>query len=354
MNEFIHMCFELARQGKGFVAPNPMVGAIIVKDEKIIGQGFHQKLGGHHAEVNAIENATESVKGATLYCNLEPCCHLGKRTPPCVPRIVSAGIKKVVISNLDPNPQVSGRGVELLKMAGIEVITAIQEKEGRELNEIFFTNMTKQKAFIHLKVAQTLDGKIACKTGSSKWITSSESRLHVHGQRLGYDAIMVGANTVRNDNPQLTVRLGDKVIGKKRLILSRAGEIDKNLTVFNDEFSHLTYLVIPDTQEAPADVQTIIAPTNSDGEIDLNELAKLLYHEYRITSVYVEGGRSVHTSFLTQNAFDRLSLFIAPKLVGSGIESFGEMNINKMTDALVLENLTFEQIGPDLFVTMTR
>ena len=220
--KYMHMTLELAKKGAGLVSPNPLVGAIIVKDNEVIAQGYHKKVGLAHAEVDALNNATAPVDGATLFCNLEPCCHTNKRTPPCAPQIIEAGIKKVIIANLDPNPEVAGKGVKLLQDHGIEVVTGILEKEGQQLNEIFFTHITKGKAFVELKMAQTLDGKMASMSGDSKWITSEESRKLVHQHRLNYDAIVVGANTARFDDPSLTVRL-DKVWPKKRLILSKSG-----------------------------------------------------------------------------------------------------------------------------------
>jgi diaminohydroxyphosphoribosylaminopyrimidine deaminase/5-amino-6-(5-phosphoribosylamino)uracil reductase len=170
--DFMKHCFYLAEKGRGMTSPNPLVGCVIVQNDEIVATGYHRKAGLAHAELDAIENTQANLKGATLYCNLEPCCHTNKKTPPCAQRIILENISKVVIANLDPNPYVAGRGVELLRKNGIEVITGVLEEEGEKLNEIFFKNMREQKPFVHLKIAQTLDGKIATNTGSSQWITN--------------------------------------------------------------------------------------------------------------------------------------------------------------------------------------
>lgn len=281
--DYIKRCFDLARLGTGNVSPNPLVGAVIVKDGKVIAEGYHKASGLAHAELDAIQKANCDLQGATIYCNLEPCCHTNKRTPPCAQRIIKEGFSKVVISNLDPNPEVAGAAVKLLREAGIEVVTDILHDQGAQLNEIFFHHIVNQRPFVHLKMAQTLDGKLASKTMDSKWITSESSRKNVHAERDHYDAIMVGANTLRQDNPTLTVRTGNKPTKAiKRIILSLSGELDRNLNVFSDEFKDQTYVVVPEGLKADFHFQTIKCPLNERGELSLEFLLRFLYSEFKI------------------------------------------------------------------------
>lgn len=352
----MQQAFELAKKGFGNVSPNPLVGAVIVKNNKVIARGFHANVGGDHAEAAAIKNTTESLEGSTLYCNLEPCSHTNKRTPPCAPSIVKAGIKKVVIANLDPNPLVAGNGLKLLKQHGVEVITGIMDKEGRELNEIFFTHITQNRAFVHLKMAQTLDGNFATATGDSKWITSEEARQLVHEQRLQYDAIVVGSGTAIYDDPTLTARLANHPPQVKfRLILSRSGKLPHNLKVFTDDFQNYTWIVLPEGNVPESDInckfQNLRCPLLENGEFDLHALNKIVYDKLKITSLYVEGGAKLHTSFFKQNAYDRVSVFIAPKIIGASTAKIGDLNHIKMNQAITFQLPKWNQIGPDMYFT---
>ena len=347
----MQMCLELAKGGIGKVSPNPLVGSVIVKDSEIIASGYHAQVGGAHAELAAIESATVSLEGATLYCNLEPCCHTNKRTPPCAQRIVQEKIAKVVIANLDPNPQVAGNGVQLLRAAGIEVEIGVMQKEGAKLNEIFFTNMQGRRTFVELKMAQTLDGKIATGTGHSKWITGDQSRKLVHSHRARYDAIMVGAHTARIDNPSLTVRVDGKVTSRIRLIFSLAGDLPSDLQIFNDEFKDKTFLVVPEGVTPKLNWPSIACPVDTSGNCDLNALTEKLYQEHHITSVYVEGGSRLHTMFIQQKAFDRLSIFIAPKLMGTGLSPIGDLKISNANEALSFDDFEVSHLGKDLYLT---
>jgi diaminohydroxyphosphoribosylaminopyrimidine deaminase/5-amino-6-(5-phosphoribosylamino)uracil reductase len=351
---YISECFKLALKAKGMVSPNPLVGSIIVKDGEIIASGYHRKSGLAHAELDAINNATESLEGATLYCNLEPCCHTNKKTPPCAHRIIKEKISKVVVCNLDPNPEVAGNGLKLLKDAGIEVVSGVLEKEGLELNEIFFHHIVNRTPYIHIKVAQTLDGKIATLAGESKWITNELSREHVHEQRAFYDGILVGANTARLDNPSLTVRLNGLTKCLKRFVISRTGILPKTLNIFNDEFKDNTYLIIPDDVKTDIQTNIIYAKKNSNGELDLNSTIQELYDKHLITSLYVEGGSHVHASFLNSGFFNRLSLYTAPKILGQGLNTFGNLEINDMQRALTLKNIKRIQFQGDQLTTGTK
>ena len=212
--KFIKECFKLAAKGKGYASPNPLVGAVLVKNGKIIGKGYHKNYGEAHAEVNAIKNSKVNVTGSTLYCNLEPCCHKDKQTPPCVPLIIKKKIKRVVISNLDPNKAVNGKGVRQLQAAGIEVTTGVLEKDGSELNKFYFKNIKEKLPYVTLKVAQSIDGKISISKKEQIWLTGKKSVNYVHKLRSEYDAVLVGAGTIKSDNPLLTVR---KVKGRDPL-----------------------------------------------------------------------------------------------------------------------------------------
>jgi diaminohydroxyphosphoribosylaminopyrimidine deaminase / 5-amino-6-(5-phosphoribosylamino)uracil reductase len=352
---YMQRCFELALKGTGLVSPNPLVGAVIVKEGFIISEGFHAKVGLPHAEADALNKAQSSVEGATLYCNLEPCCHTNKRTPPCAQRIIASGIKKVVIANLDPNPQVAGEGVKLMQQHGLEVITGILEDQGQQLNEIFFHHIQHNRPFVHLKFAQSLDGKIATVNQDSKWITSEKARLHVHQNRAHYDSILVGAQTVRSDNPKLTVRLPDRPeLAIKRLILSKSGQLPDSSHVLADEFKDQTFVVIPEDMLGLFSFQTIACPLTQEGEFDLVKLLSLLYQKLAITSLYVEGGEQVLTSFIKQKCFDRISIYIAPKIVGLGKNAIGDLGVKVMQESLSLENFKWQELGTDILFTARR
>ena len=337
----------------GFVSPNPLVGAVIVKDGKIIGEGYHQKSGEAHAEVNAINNSTENVSGATLYCNLEPCCHTKKRTPPCVDLIINKKLKRVVIANLDPNPLVSGKGMEKLKEAGIETSTGILKKEGHKLNEVFFKYITTGIPFVHLKMAQTLEGKLATSTGDSKWITDAHARAEGHKLRLKYDAVLVGRKTLNKDNPHLNIRMGVESFDKipYRIILGSPAKMKKSSYVFNDEYPEKTIIVTGDhTWETTENkvkeffsskgIEVITVSETSDG-LDLNEAVMNLGLQ-GITSILVEGGKKIITGFMNQNIFDKMTVFIAPKIFGSvknakDATQFKDINIKTLSNQMVFE-----------------
>lgn len=330
--KYIEECFSLARENRGKTSPNPLVGSVIVKNGNIISRGSHKKSGLAHAELDAIQNAKVDLKGATLYCNLEPCCHLNKKTPPCAQEIVKVGISKVVISNLDPNPNVAGKGVALLKAAGIEVIQDVLKSKGEILNEVFFTHIQKRRPFIHLKWAQTLDGKIATLEGSSKWITNHDSRQYAHQERALYDSILVGANTINQDNPSLTVRVDNKKIEcKKRIILAGENSLKSKSKVFTDEYKDQTLIVSNRTNADLEGIKTL-DPEEQGQAIDISKLLSTLYNK-GICSIYVEGGMNTIAHFINAEIFDRVTVFIAPKLLGAGI-SLNSNEIASMQDAI--------------------
>ena len=351
---YISRTFRLARRGAGTVSPNPMVGAVLVKNGKVISEGFHRHYGEAHAEIQAIESARTSIKGATLYVNLEPCTSFeGKKTPPCADRLIEEKIKRVVIANIDPNPQVNGKSIEWMKRKGIEVITGIREETGRELNKFFFHFTRTGRPYILVKIAQTLDGRIATKEGNSRWISNEQNRKYVHQLRTKYDAVLVGIGTILSDNPHLTVRM---VRGANpwRVI------VDTHLRTPPD-----ANLVLDDNR-----IKTIIATTpkgdrqkaeqfkklgihvweldeDRNGKVDLK---KLLFRlgAFRITSVIVEGGAGIYTSLLYHKLVDELMITIAPKIIGAGIDAIGDLEVRSIAEAIEMENVRFKKSNNDV------
>lgn len=342
---YIRRTFELASLGLGTTWPNPMVGAVIVKNGRVIGEGFHPKAGEGHAEVQALENCTESPEGATIYVNLEPCCHTNKRTPPCAQRLIKEKISRVVISNLDPNPSVSGKGVELLRQHGIEVETGILEAEGEDLNEVFFYSQRKQTPFVHLKLASTLDGKIALPSGESQWITGPEARNHVHLMRARSQAVLAGANTLRKDNPQLNVRLPD-FQGQQpvRVIFTESGDIPANSKVFQDEEASQTLVFTHRPLKLPIPSENIIQIKN------LSEAMDQLF-ERKLIALFLEGGAGLATSFMRQGLVQRLSLFQNPSLLGAGAEFINDLGVEKLNQRPKLINTKYDWLGDDLLIS---
>ncbi len=336
---FILRTFDLAKQGEGYVSPNPLVGAIIVKDGKIIAEGYHHKFGDKHAEVEAIYNAGNiDFSDCTLYCNLEPCDNYGK-TPPCTDLIIEKKFKRVVIANIDPNPYESGRGVQKLKDNGIEVITNILQKEGAFLNRVFFKNQTSNKPYIVAKVAQSLDGCVATKDGISKWISNETSRRYTHLLRSHLDAIMVGRNTILKDNPLLNTRLVD---GRNpiKIALDTNLSLPLDLSIFKNVDRTHTIVVCSKNSSTSRKAEILklggikILSCETIDEISdklrLEDAFQKIYNEYHITSILIEGGPMVHSYLLENNLIDELHVFIAPKIIGDGLKSFGAVNTPKI------------------------
>lgn len=354
---YLARCLQLALKGKGYVSPNPMVGCVIVKDNKIIGEGYHAKYGEEHAEANAIKNASESVEGATLYVNLEPCVHYGK-TPPCVDLIIKSKIKRVVIGTIDPNPLVNGKGIEKLKQAGIEVKVGVLERESKKLNEAFFKFITQKIPFVALKIAQTIDAKIADAEGNSKWITSEQSLHYVHQLRSEYDAVLIGSRTAKLDNPNLTVRL---VEGRNpfRIILDSALSLPLELNVFSDKFTDKTIVLtsagsFKSKKEKVEKLNSLgvkVIPVKSRRrKLDLREVLEKLA-ENGIASVLVEGGGKVFTEFIKHKLADKVYIFIAPKILGKGIPSISDIGIKSIADILTLKEISIQNFGEDVLIT---
>ncbi|MDF1593626.1 MAG: bifunctional diaminohydroxyphosphoribosylaminopyrimidine deaminase/5-amino-6-(5-phosphoribosylamino)uracil reductase RibD [Desulfobacterales bacterium] len=315
---------DLAGKGVGFTSPNPMVGAVLVKDGKVVGTGYHQAAGKAHAEVNAIDAAGPLAKGALLYVTLEPCNHVG-RTPPCTEKILAAGISEVVVAMLDPNLNVTGGGVDYLQQRGIPVRTGVCEAEARKLNEYFIKYVTTRRPFVTVKCAATLDGRIATRTGDSKWVTGPESRAFVHRLRHAVDAIMVGIHTVQKDDPTLTTRIDGKG-GKDpiRVILDTRLSISEDAKVLRPQSDSATILVsaapVTDAQKKKKDrlekkgVRIVAAPLKG-GRIDLDPLMDRLGGD-GITSLLIEGGAEVIASALADGIVDKVFFFYAPKILG--------------------------------------
>lgn len=335
--KYIKMCFSLAKKGKNNVLPNPMVGSLIVKEGRIISKGYHKKYGEFHAERNAILNAKEDLEGATIYVNLEPCSHFGK-TPPCADLIIEKKIKRVVFSSFDKNPKVDG--VKKLKEAGIEVLGGVLEKEGDELNKVFFKNITKKIPYIALKTATTLDSKIATENYNSKWITGDSSRLEVMKLRSFYQAIITGSNTVLYDNPKLTSRIKGG-INPIRIIMDKKGQIPFNYNVFEDDGTRI--ILIDNTKrKCPSHVEKI-------GFSNINELLKTLFN-MGIYSILIESGRGLNSAFLKEKCVDEIYHFIAPKILGGGINFIDGFNPKKIDDGLIAYNLKIKKFEPDIML----
>lgn len=348
---YMKMAIELARSAEGQTSPNPMVGAVVVKNNQIIGMGAHLKAGEPHAEVHAIRMAGDKAKGATIYVTLEPCSHHGK-TPPCADLIISTGIERVVVASTDSNPLVAGRGISKLRDAGIVVETGILEKEALELNDIFFHFIETGLPYVTLKSAASLDGKTATVSGESKWITGEAARQDVHRLRHIHDAILVGVNTVLTDDPSLTTRLSAGGKNPVRIILDSTVRTPTDARVVIDGEAP-TWLIT--TTKANTDkiavleaagVQVIQLETD---RLDIHDVLSSLGNR-GITSVFVEGGAEVNGSFLKAGAFQQVISYIAPKLIGGKLAPsvFGGEGILHMDDVVNLQIKDVTRIGEDI------
>jgi diaminohydroxyphosphoribosylaminopyrimidine deaminase/5-amino-6-(5-phosphoribosylamino)uracil reductase len=351
--KYMQRALTLARRGLGNTSPNPMVGAVIVKGNRIIGEGYYRHFGGKHAEINAIENAGEDTGGAMMYVTLEPCCHYGQ-TPPCTDAIIASNIAKVVIGMLDPDKRVSGKGVEALREQGIECRVGVLEDDCRSLNESYIKHRSTGLPFITVKFAQTLDGRIASATGHSRWISSPPSHKLAHKLRSHHDAILVGIGTIIKDNPQLTVRLV-KGRNPRRIVLDSQLRVPSDAAVLMEQEKAKTIIATAGTpQERMATleqmgIEVLTMPGDERGNVDLRQLLKIL-GERDITSILVEGGAETITSFLRLNLADRLVVFTAPRIMGRGIEAVGELEIKEVERAI---RLTFEKVyrsGDDVVI----
>ena len=358
-------CLELAQRGAGAVSPNPMVGAVLVgPDGTMLGEGFHQKYGGPHAEAHAIhaaeaQHGPEALHTATMYVNLEPCSHHGK-TPPCTDLIVQKGIPRLVVGMIDPFPAVAGQGIRKLRAQNVEVEIGVLEAACRRLNEAFVHHVETGRPLVTCKIAQTLDGRIATRTGDSRWISGEAARTLVHRWRGELDGVLVGRGTAEADDPHLTVR---HVEGRQpvRLVLDRMGTLPPTLNLFTDHFAAQTIAVVGAEQDAPAYGEALcdaggtmlrIQETDDD-HLDLKALLDRLGKDggratEPMQSLLVEAGPGLATALFRQDLVDRFFCFVAPKLIGKGMPSLRDLGINRMADARTFVESRWEQVGDDM------
>ncbi len=346
--KYMQMALDLAEKGRGKVSPNPLVGAVVVKGKKIIGKGYHKKVGTPHAEINALKDAGDKARGASLYVTLEPCCHVG-RTGPCTDAVIEAGIKEVIYALRDPNPVVRGKGAYQLRKAGIKVRSGILRTKAEELNEIYLKNVNEGRPFVILKLAMTLDGRIATPEGDSKWITGEKSRMMVHKLRSNYDAVAIGARTVIKDDPRLTVR-NVKGLDPYRIIICQKANFGKTINLIKNNKDAKT--IVATTAQSAKDIRaknlTVWSLKKGNGGVSLSDFLEKAIN-FGITSILVEGGSRLATSFIKEDLVDKYYLFMAPKIVGSGIEAIGDLNIRKIADAINFENFEYStEYKPDL------
>ena len=374
---------ELAKKGVGFVNPNPMVGCVIVKDDIIIGEGYHEFYGGFHAERNALTKNVADFNGATLYVTLEPCCHHGK-TPPCTDIIIEKGIKKVVVGLLDPNPLVAGKGISILQNAGIEVVTGVKEDEIKELNKVFLKYIKTKRPYVLLKTAMTLDGKIASHTGDSKWITNEMSRQLVHKLRSELMGIVAGIGTVIADDPMLNCRISHepcamsnehfssthiaqssklnaqslKIHQPIRIIVDTKASISIDSQIVKTAKEYRTILAVSCQLSSVSKLEMlksfnveILCCEEKDGHVDINDLMNKL-GEMGIDSLLLEGGATLNAAFLEADCVDAIYAFIAPKIIGGANSKspIGGKGIDMMKDAIMLKDIKIELIENDILI----
>ena len=353
-SEYMHEALRLAEKGMGFVNPNPMVGAVIVKDGRIIGKGWHRQYGGLHAERNAFADCTEDCTGASLYVTLEPCCHHGK-TPPCTEAVIEHGIGRVIIGSADPNPLVAGKGVKILREHGIEVTEGVLKEECDSLNEIFMHYITANTPFVTMKYAMTMDGKIACYTGESKWITGEAARRQVQLDRLRHSAIMVGVGTVIADDPMLTCRT-ENGRNPVRIICDTHLRIPEDCNIVKTAKEIPTIIAVCDAEPKKAERLAgagceILTVGEADGHTDLRQLMKIAV-ERKIDSILIEGGGELNWSALQAGIVSKVQTYIAPKLFGgAGAKSpLSGQGVPSPDKAFMLTDSRVRRLGEDFLI----
>jgi diaminohydroxyphosphoribosylaminopyrimidine deaminase/5-amino-6-(5-phosphoribosylamino)uracil reductase len=356
---YIKRCLRLASKARGRTSPNPMVGAILVKNGKIISEDYHRRPGSLHAEALVVEKAGEKAKGAVLYVNLEPCCHIEKRTPPCTRAIIDAGIKKVIIGMIDPNPKVSGKGVMELERAGIQVRSGVLENESRRLNEFYIKNITTGRPFVILKIAMTLDGKIATPDGHSKWITGEKSRKMVHHMRSYVDAILTAIGTVRADDPKMTSRIrGGK--NPLRIVIDPHLEMPLDAKILQRPPETIIVTRGSDTKEQQGTPIENKQKLHDMGiqiieykgkRANLVWLVELLGRQ-GITSILIEAGSSLNAYALNEGVVDKVMFFIAPRIMGGlkSLPAIGGEIYRKLEETYSVRDLKIRKIGEDFLV----
>lgn len=355
--KYMKLALELAKKGRGRVNPNPMVGAIIVKDGDIVGRGYHKYFGGCHAEVNALKMAGDNAKGSDIYVSLEPCSHYGK-TPPCANALVNAGIKRAIVAMTDPNPLVSGKGIEILKKNEIEVKVGVLEDEAKKLNEIFIKYITQKLPFVIMKTASTLDGKIATFSGKSRWISCDSSREYAHNLRNNIMAVMVGIGTVITDDPLLTTRLsGKQTRDPIAVIVDSKLRIPMNSKVLSTALKRK--VIIASCKNVDKDKKDelkkmgidVIETPPMDGKVDLRYLMRKLGY-MGIDSILLEGGGTLNFSCLKEGIVDKVVSFISPKIIGgkdakTSVEGDG---VSEISESFKICNMDVKRIGEDTLI----
>lgn len=350
--KYMDLALELAEKGRGYVNPNPMVGAVVIKDGEIVGKGWHKFYGGPHAEVYALDEAGAKAEGATIYVTLEPCSHFGK-TPPCAEKIKKMKIKKCVIACLDPNPIVAGRGKKILEEAGIEVVVGVREKEAKELNKVFMKYITEKNPYLFLKCAITLDGKIATNERDSKWITNEKSREKVQFLRHEYMGIMVGINTLINDNPRLTARI-ENGVNPFRIVVDPhlRTPLESNFVNMADDNKSI---IVTSKENEKNDKITELENKNvkiiyMEGfNFSVHEILKKI-GELKIDSVLLEGGSYLISKAFKENRIDGGEIFIAPKILGGGLPFIDGFDFKEIKDCFHLENVKFNVYDDNISV----
>jgi len=351
---FMNLAMQLALKGKGKTSPNPMVGALVVKNARIVGRGYHEKAGASHAEIIALDEAGKYAKGATLYVTLEPCVHFG-RTPPCVDRIIKSGIKEVIVGMIDPNPVNNGRGINILKQHKIKVKVGFLEESLRKMNEVFIKYISKRMPFVTVKVAQSLDGKIATSRGDSKWITSDKSRAYAHRIRCNFDAIMVGVNTVLRDNPKLDAWFSRKQPIK--IVVDSQLSTSQDANIFSAK-SQVIIVTLParagqetENREILSRKAKILEVKEKAGQINLKDMMKKLAR-LEITNILVEGGGTLIGALFDEGLADKILFFISPKIIGGkeAISSVMGRGISRIDNAIRLKNIKLRRFQEDLLL----
>lgn len=350
---YMRLAIELAEKGRGYVSPNPLVGAVIVKNGKVIGQGYHKQFGDAHAEINALKSVKGSISGATLYVTLEPCNFLEKKTPPCVPTIIKAGIKRVVIGTLDCNPKTCNKGVLDLRKAGIAVKVGVLQQQIERQNESYFKYIKTHLPFVILKLGISLDGRIALKSGESQWITSLLSRRFAQKMRQEVDAVLVGIGTIIKDNPRLTCRI-DKQKVLTRVILDPTLQIPTKAKVFEEKNPIIIFTNQKATMQRRNDLKKIrnlqiIPVTSVHGLLAWDEVLKNLA-QHNIASVLIEGGASVASSALQAKIVDKIYLFYAPKILGAGISFSDHLKLSNLKSAITVKSYQIKSLGNDFIL----
>jgi diaminohydroxyphosphoribosylaminopyrimidine deaminase/5-amino-6-(5-phosphoribosylamino)uracil reductase len=351
---FMNLAMRLAIKAKGKTSPNPMVGALVVKNGKILGRGYHQKCGLAHAEIVALDEAGYNSKGATLYVTLEPCAHFG-RTAPCVDRIIKSGLKEVIVGMIDPNPLNNGKGINIIKQHKIKVKVGVLEERLRKLNEAFIKYISKRIPFVTVKVAQSLDGKIATHRGDSKWITSDRSRSYAHRMRQNFDAIMVGVNTILRDDPKLDVWFSEKLPIK--IVVDSQLSTPQNANIFSarNKIIIVTLSSRPgqetENRKILSERAEILEVKEKEGQVNLKDMMKKLA-QLGITNILVEGGGTLIGSLFDEGLVDKILFFFSPKIIGGkeSISSVMGKGVARIDKAIKLKDIILRRLGEDFLI----